>query len=113
MPSASTTLPAAGIGEANRHTLPDTLPAFIRRQAGPFVPVRLSAESIRQRKSAAFCIEAEHDRARARSIALVELKKVAASLRRMQRAGACVPDVERLLTDVHALRQRVHGEWDG
>ena len=44
----------AGIGEANRHTLPDTLPAFIRRQAGPFVPVRLSAERIRQRKSAAF-----------------------------------------------------------
>ena len=44
----------AGIGEANRHTLPDTLPAFIRRQAGPFVPVRLSAERIRQRKSYAF-----------------------------------------------------------
>ena len=46
----------AGIGEANRHTLPDPFPAFIRRQAGPFVPVRLSAERIRQRKSAAFSL---------------------------------------------------------
>jgi hypothetical protein len=44
----------AAIGEANRHTLPDTLPAFIRRQTGPFVPVRLSAKRIRARKSAAF-----------------------------------------------------------
>ena len=44
----------AGIGEANQHILPDTLPSFIRGQSGPFVPVRLSAERIRERKSYAF-----------------------------------------------------------
>ena len=46
----------AGIGEANRRTLPDTLPAFIRRQVGPFVPVVLSADQVRARKSTAFSL---------------------------------------------------------
>ena len=45
-----------GIGEANRRSLPETLPAFIRRQVGPFVPVVLSADQVRARKSAAFSL---------------------------------------------------------
>ncbi len=45
----------AGIGEANRRTLPDTLPTFIRAQMGqPIAPVTLSAERVRQRKAYAF-----------------------------------------------------------
>jgi hypothetical protein len=48
----------AGIGEANRTSLPDTLPAFIRAQivaSGGSVPIpRLTPDRIRARKSAAF-----------------------------------------------------------
>ena len=48
----------AGIGEANRTSLPDTLPAFIRKQieaSGGAAPIRrLTPERIRARKSAAF-----------------------------------------------------------
>ena len=48
----------AGIGEANRTILPDTLPAFIRAQieaAGYPTPIRrLTPERVRARKSAAF-----------------------------------------------------------
>ena len=49
----------------------------------------------------------------ARHMALVELGRIAASLRRMESAGACLPDVERLLADVETVRRRVRGEWDG
>ena len=70
----------AGIGEANRTTLPDTLPAFIRRQAGPFVPVRLTAERVRQRKSQAFRLFNQRRRELARARHAVDAARASLGL---------------------------------